>query len=194
LLSPLLVLFSLLFFGVGLALFLGLVLGVGLAVCGLILRFWGRYVAVHRAERSKKLRIEDSLEVDTISRLLAHRSRRVFAARLAVVRVASPVWHEAVRGLASVSAAVVVDVSQATDNLVWEVAMLKRELWRRCIVVADGERFMALTEGPERAPDVDRQLLEMLSGEDVLAYSSDRQGRKRFARALRARLEELGAM
>ena len=62
------------------------------------------------------------------------------------------------------------------------------------MVVADRERLMKMTEGLERAPDVDRQLLEMLSGEDVLAYSSDRQGRRRFARALRARLEELGTM
>jgi len=83
----------------GLMAILALWMFLALAVCGLILYFCGSYVAVYRAERSKKLRIEDSLEVDTITRLLVRRSRRVFAARLVVVRVATPAWHQAVRGL-----------------------------------------------------------------------------------------------
>src|SRR5262245_550891 len=79
----------------GLVVLLSLMARAGLVVGSQILYLWGRYVAVQRAERAKKFRIEDRLEVDTIVRLLARRSRRVFAARLAVVRVASPVWHEA---------------------------------------------------------------------------------------------------
>jgi len=180
------------------ALVAGLVVGlvVGLMVIVLVAFFavvglfsWGTYFSVRRAERSKKLEVTSVASLEKIVRTVSRRSRRVFSPRLAVVRVAMPVWQQAVLQLASVCAAVVVDVSEPTDNLLWEVATLKPRLQTRFIVVADQEHLNRMTTGPTQSLELHQRLLHVLAGEEVLAYSNDRAGRKRFARALRTRLE-----
>ena len=169
---------------------------VGLLVIVLVTFFavvglfsWGTYFSVRRAERSKKLEVTSVASLEKIVRTVSRRSRRVFSPRLAVVRVAMPVWQQAGLHLASVCAAVVVDVSEPTDNLLWEIATLKPRLQTRFIVVADQEHLNTMTTGPAQGLEIQQRLLHVLDGEEILAYSNDRAGRKRFARALRTRLE-----
>jgi len=58
------------------------------------------------------------------------------------------------------------------------------------ILVGDIAHVSGLVRGGlANASEMDREMAELLDGEDVLAYASDRRSRKRFARALRVRLD-----
>jgi hypothetical protein len=149
----------------------------------------GSYISVRRAERSKRLAIASAEQIEVVSRSIARRVRRVISPKLVVVRVTNPVWQDSVRGLAALSSAIVIDVSEPTQNLLWEISTLRPELRPHWIFVAEQERFRGWTEATES--ELNRQLLAALDGESVLAYSMERKDRRRFARALRNRLEAL---
>jgi hypothetical protein len=83
-----------------------------------------------------------------------------------VLRVASNIWRQTVSRIASVSSVALIDVSEPTGNLIWEIEELTRRSQTKCV------------------DDMGR-LLEM---EEILAYTTDRSGIKRFARALRGAL------
>jgi len=149
----------------------------------------GSYISVRRAERSKRLAIASADQIDPISRRIARRVRRIISPKLVVVRVTNAVWQESVRRLATVSSAIIVDISEPTQNLLWEISTLKPALRLHWILVAEQERFSTWTAASDS--DLNQKLLAVLDGESVLAYSLDRRHRRRFARALRNRLEKL---
>jgi len=150
----------------------------------------GSYLSVRRAERAKKLVVPRAEMLEPATRTLLRRTRRVLSARLVVVRVASGVWRLAVDRLASHCAAVVVDVSVPSENLLWEIRNLRRAGGASWILVGDIAHVSGLVRGGlAKASQMDREMAELLDGEDVLAYTSDRRSRKRFARALRVRLD-----
>jgi hypothetical protein len=152
---------------------------------------FGTYISVRRAEKSKKLQVSSLKKIDPMARSVERRSRRVLSPRLIVVRVAAEVWRETVHRLALISAAIIIDVSEPTPNLLWEIETLKPNLRGHWILVAEQEHLNEFSTMPGARKEINYRLLTMLDGEDILAYSSDRKGRKRFARALRARLEQL---
>lgn len=149
----------------------------------------GSYISVRRAERSKRLAIASADQIDPISRKVARRVRHVIAPKLVVVRVTNAVWQDSVRRLAEFSSAIVIDISEPTQNLLWEISNLKPELRLHWILVAEQQRFSTWTAATES--DLNQKLLAVLDGESVLAYSIERSYRKRFSRALRNRLETL---
>jgi hypothetical protein len=149
----------------------------------------GTYISVRRAERSKRLAIASADQIDPIARRVARRVRRIISPKLVVVRVTNAVWQDSVRRLATVSSAIIVDISEPTQNLLWEISTLKPELRLHWILVAEQQRFSNWTTANES--DLNQKLLAVLDGESVLAYSIDRRDRRRFARALRNRLESL---
>jgi hypothetical protein len=169
---------------------------IGLIIIALALLFvvigvfsLGSYISVRRAERSKRLAIASADQIDPISRRVARRVRRVISPKLVVVSVTNAVWQDSVRRLATVSSALIVDISEPTQNLLWEISTLKPELRLHWILVAEQQRFTIWTAATES--DLNQKLLAVLDGESVLAYSVERSDRKRFARALRNRLETL---
>jgi hypothetical protein len=149
---------------------------------------FGSYLSVRRAEKSKRVQVPSLERIDPMARSVSRRSRRVLSPKLIVVQVAGPVWQETVRRLALVCAAVVIDVSEPSMNLLWEISMLKSDRRFQSIFVAEHEHLIRMTNPGAQNAELSRRLLDVLEGEDVIAYSSDRQGRKRFARALRNRL------
>ena len=149
----------------------------------------GSYIAVRRAERSKRIAVTTAAQLEPVSRSVARRVRRVISPKLVVVRVADSVWQDAVRRLATISAAIVIDVSEPTRNLLWEVSTLRSELRLHWVLVAEEGRLQQWTAAVES--ELNQKLLSLLDGESVLAYSGERAERKRFARALRNRLEAL---
>ena len=120
-------------------------------------------------------------------------NRRVFGSRLVVARVATPLWQDVVRQLAAVCDAVVIDVSLASDNVLWEVESM-RAPGRQLVLVCHRDRIAHLLHaaaglvaaGPQSAADV--RLARALDGHEVLVYGSSEAEQRRFARSLRNRL------
>ena len=147
--------------------------------------------AVRDADQSKTVAVNSPDEIDRAARAIAERSRKVFGPRLVVLRVASHVWQHAVTTLASVSSLPLIDVSEPTDNVLWEIEELTRRFGGRCVLIGHYDRVSTLaalprTGGPATA--VERRLAVLLAGREVLAYTSDPPGLRRFAKALRGLL------
>jgi hypothetical protein len=147
--------------------------------------------AVRDAEQAKTAVVQTAGEIQEAARAIARRSRKVFGPRLVVLRVASPVWQRAVTELASVSSLPLIDVSEPTEHVLWEIEELIRRFGARCVFVGEHERvsaLAALAEGRSVQGSVEQRIARLLEGREVLAYTTDARGLKRFARALRGLL------
>ena len=139
--------------------------------------------SARRAERAKAVVIDEADEVERATRTIRKRVRRVFAPRMAVARVANPLWQDVVRRLARLSDAVIVDVSEPSTNLLWELHTLGAERVR-WVPVGRAERLAGLGgDGSAEAAELRR----LLDGREVLAYTPERL--QPFAGALRSSLE-----
>jgi hypothetical protein len=113
----------------------------------------------------------------------------VFGPRLVVLRVASHAWQHAVTHLASLASIALIDVSEPTANVLWELQVLTDRCGDRCVLIAQHERVAALTSTDRACLTPEEQrLATLLAGRQVLAYTGDRRGLRRFARALRGML------
>ena len=146
--------------------------------------------AVRQAEAAKTSQIRTAMDADAAAATIAARSRKVFAPRLVVLRVATPVWQETVSRLLDVSAVPLIDLSDPTENVLWELEELTRRFGPRCLIVGQRERVVRFADAPETAApgSLDERLRALLDGQEVLAYTTDRRGMRRFARALRGKL------
>ena len=87
--------------------------------------------------------VENASEIDRAARAIAAESRKIFAPRLVVLRVASEVWRQTVMRLASAGSLTIIDVSEPTENLLWEIQELTSGpghgvcLWVRAIESLD---------------------------------------------------------
>ncbi len=171
---------------------LGLVLGLA-AFFGLVGVFsWSARRAARRAERSKAGVLRERSDIVPYTRRLLRATQRIVGPRLVVVRAAPHVWRDAVVHLAGVCQVVVVDVSDPTESLVWETETLQR-LRRPVVLVGESTRLGALAAPTTPRPDVQARLVDVLGDADVLAYEQDPVAVRRFARALRAVLEDVAA-
>jgi hypothetical protein len=153
---------------------------------------WSSYGAIRSAERAKTVQIADAAQIERAASAVVRRSRGIVGPRLAVAKVASSIWQPVVRRLTSVSSAVIIDVSEPTNNLLWEIETLAPEMRSRCILVGEQTRLVRMTTGAAEQESSPRaRLLRLLDGEQVLAYSSDKRELTRFARSLHARLDSL---
>jgi hypothetical protein len=152
---------------------------------------WSSYGAIRSAEQAKTVRFTDEAGIEPTASAVLRRSQAIVGPGLAVARVASPIWQPVVQRLATVSSAVLIDISEPTDNLIWEIETLKPAMRSRWILVGEQERLrrMSASSGKQSAPQA--KLLQLLDGEQVLAYSGERRELRRFARSLRARLDTL---
>ena len=152
--------------------------------------------AVQAADKLTTRRVEHATEIDSAARAIAAESRKIFAPRLVVLRVASEVWRQTVMRLSSAGSLTIIDVSEPTENLLWEIQELTERSGPRCVFVGQSDRVARLTASSDDVPPprpIDERLLRLLDGREVLAYITNRRGMRRFARALRARLLELSA-
>ena len=151
--------------------------------------------ALRKAEQEKTATISQSSEVADMASELSRRGSQTFAPRLVVVRVASSVWHQTVSALASVAVATIVDLSEPTENLVWEITELMRLHGQdRCIFIVDHSRIAKdETLDLDDAVGLEARVIRLVGDREVLAYTTDRAGMRRFARALYGRLVDLAA-
>ena len=147
--------------------------------------------ALREAEQSKTVAVTSSDEIDRAAHAIARRSQKVFGPRLVVLRVASQVWQHAVTTLASLSSLPLIDISEPTENVLWEIEELTKHSGDRCVLIGHFDRVSALAGLPRADRPftaVERRLADLLKGREVLAYTADPQGLTRFARALRGLL------
>jgi uncharacterized membrane protein len=149
--------------------------GVVVLVASLFLAVGTR--ALRRAERSKALAITRPEEVERSARRVKRQATRFFAPRLIVARVTSPLWREVVERLLQVADVVIVDVSELSPNMLWELGVLS-EHRRPWVAVGQVERLRA----------ADGRLALAVGDRDVLTYQEQRLAG--FGPALRRSLEE----
>ena len=133
---------------------------------------------VREAEQLKTRDVQISADIDAAAHLLAQWSRRVFGPRLVVLRVASNIWRQTVSRMASVSSVALIDVSEPTGNLIWEIEELTRRSQAKCVFICRHDRALeiaaaAASVSPSSFDDDMGRLLEM---EEILAYTTDRSG------------------
>jgi len=141
--------------------------------------------ALKKAEGEKKQTLLELRRVPSMVASISERSHQTFAARLVVVTVATQIWQETVSAFASMATASIIDISDPTENLLWELTELERRCAGRFILIGEHARIAAWADGisPDEHP-LSARLTELLGDRDVLAYTTDRTGMRRFARAL----------
>jgi hypothetical protein len=146
--------------------------------------------ALKEAETNKWEEIRSLADVAPTANEITKRARKVLAPRLVVIQVASEVWQETVRGLSNIASVVLIDVSEPTENVLWELEELIPRFGARCVLTCHQDRIGRLQTGAaERTTgSIDERLARLLDGREVLAYEADRNGMKRFARSLQAKL------
>jgi len=120
-------------------------------------------------------------------------SQRLLAPRLFVLRVNSDIWHETVSRFANKTSVALIDISEPSANLLWEVEELTLRTKTPCVFIGEHERVAPLGDDDVRsnAELSFPQLALLLGDQEVLAYTTDRAGQRRFARALRGKLQEV---
>jgi hypothetical protein len=144
--------------------------------------------AVRAADGAKTLTVADLPAIVTARDRAKRLSRKVFSPRLIVLRVDSSIWQQAVNGVASVAAVPLIDISEPTDNVIWETEQLTARFGPRCVFVGEYPRVAHL-ETAAPAGSAMQRIQHLLDGRTVLAYTTDDAGTTRFTRALRATLE-----
>jgi hypothetical protein len=145
--------------------------------------------AVRDAEGAKALSVLDVHAIVTARDRARRLSRRVFSPRLLVLRVDASIWQQAVNGVASVADVPLIDISEPTDNVVWEIEQLTARFGPRCVFVGEYPRVVHLGTPTPTDPGA-QQVQRLLDGRTILAYTTDLAGTRRFTRALRATLEQ----
>jgi hypothetical protein len=141
--------------------------------------------AVDAAERAKTIDVCNVDELDHVANDITTRQRTVLIPRLTVLRVSPEIWQLAVQRIAASAGLVVIDVSEPTENVLWEIAELQPAFGARCIFIGQHDRLRALA-AVQHAPDgsLHERCMRVLHGRAILAYTTDIGGSERFARAL----------
>ena len=146
--------------------------------------------SVQEAEQSKTMAVGSVAEIQQAARAIARRSRKVFGPRLVVLRVKSQVWQHAISELASLSSLPLIDISEPAEHVLWELEELTTRFGDKCVLIGHYDEVTTLAAIPTGtgSDPVRRRLAGLLEGGEVLAYTTDRQGLKRFARSLQGLL------
>ena len=174
---------------------------VVMAVLILLFPFFGIVIlatssaeAVRKAEAAKSQAIQDATQIRGAVADVVAQGRQTFAPRLVVLRVADQAWRQTVTALAEVTSASIVDISEPTEHLAWELWELERTCPGRWIAIGEASHVARWADTPEVPYDpasLDARFAARLGSRQVLAYTTDRKGMRRFARALHGMLLDL---
>lgn len=152
--------------------------------------FVGNQISVLRAEFSRKISIIDGTKIESKTKRVFRRARRVLAPRLIVARVGNEIWREVVIRLGNNFSLVIIDVSQSSEHLLWEIRTFKeRKNW---LLIGLKSKLERLNDTPhEDLSPHERELKELIDGEEVLAYDDPRflSAMIVFSNALKAKLD-----
>jgi hypothetical protein len=193
--------FAILLTGVGI-LFVGLVvvfvsLLALLPLIGVVVFASSSAEALHKAEAAKTARISAPNDIAVAVRDISQRGHQTFAPRLVVLRVASAIWQPTVSALARAASATIIDISELTENMAWELTELQRlGGLDRCIFIGESDRIVPWAGGESGAPaagTLQSRVARAIGDRQVLAYATDRKGMRRFTRALYGMLLDVPA-
>lgn len=142
---------------------------------------------IKRGEEASRVEITHRRQVRSAARRVVRQSRRLFSPQLVVVRVATEIWTDVVRRFASVSALVITDVTELSENLLWEMETLRPVSDRQWIFVGHHRRLQERESqggGPRPDSDLHARLTHLLGDEPVLLYGDSPEEMTRFATAL----------
>lgn len=144
--------------------------------------------SIRSADRSKVVRIRDRAAVQRARRLIAEQTRKVISARLFVLRVDTAVWRDTVTEFGTDAAVPLIDITEPTEHILWEIDRMRERFGRGCVFVGQYERLGHLYVIPEPGSITER-LQQRLDDCEILAYRTSRRGARQFTNALRATLE-----
>lgn len=142
-------------------------------------------LGIRRAEARKAIVFEDQATVDRVAHSIRRGARKVFAPRMVVARVDSDIWQHVVTRLVERSQAIVVDVSQPSDNVSWELDLLA-ERSAQWIPIGRRDLLELLQTDPSSAAS---RLRLQLGSREVIGYDDDTLAR--FNLSLRAALQSI---
>ena len=148
---------------------------------------FGARRALRQAEGRRAAHVEEAVQVEPVVQRVERATNRIFSPRLTVVRCAHDVWQAVVRRFAQLTDVTLIDVSEVSTGLLWELTELGPTLAGSWVLVGRRDRLEALLSDP--SPDAAR-LRTLLDGQSVLAYRPEATGR--FEDALRRRLAAAG--
>lgn len=142
---------------------------------------------VTAAALADEMHVVEAGHIAVVRRIVADQRDKVFGPRLTVLTVNSAVWRETVLGMADICAVPLIDISEPTEHVLWEVEELIGRFGDRCVFIAAHGRLQELIA---REPDdLTQRLATFLDGRQVLAYMPGARGMRRFVRALGSTLE-----
>lgn len=144
---------------------------------------------VRRAERAKRQRVATRSELLQVRGAVLSAAGAALGPRLTVVSVDSAIWREAVQEFARSCHAVLLDVSTASEALLWEVRELGGGGGRVVFVGEEGAVTRLLAAADRDLTPEEVGLRDALRGCEVITYRTTLMGRVRFQRALYGALE-----
>lgn len=138
------------------------------AIGGAVALFgFGAGLAVRRADGRRAVQVDHEHQVEKVVRKVEQATTRIYSPRLTVVRCAHGVWQAVVRRFADLTDVTLIDVSEASPGLLWELTELGPALSTTWVLVGRHDRLESLLT--DSAPDAVR-LRTLLDGQSVLAY------------------------
>jgi hypothetical protein len=152
--------------------------------------------AVRGADKARTRDVTTEADIFHATLAVTEASRRLLSPRLFVLRVDSAIWHETVSRFARQASVALIDISEPSPYLLWEVEELTLRTKTPCVFIGEYDRVIPLGDDSVRshAEASFPQLALLLGDQEVLAYTTDREGQRRFARALRGRLQQATAL
>jgi hypothetical protein len=159
-------------------------------LCPYLATQFGILLALRRRVRQRaKILVVNPEHLENLEnrvRILSNRWRgaTILEPQATVVEVSDELWKDAVRVGLKQSDYILVDVSPATENLLWELEGVLRENSYRVLFTAEENLFANWTCSPSASP-TEARAYALLAGQEVLGYAGDRRlDRKRYRRSL----------
>jgi len=178
-----------------------------LAICAALVALWSVWVVlmivgmpvsmvmssladdVRQADQDKTITVADRSAIAAAHTQFTARRQKNTSSRLTVLKADTPVWRQTVTAIADVCALPLIDISEPTDHVVWEVETLLHRFGHRCVFIGQHARVNALRIAALPGSPSSR-VQTLLDGHEVLVYATaSRRDIRRFTRALRATLE-----
>lgn len=152
---------------------------------------WGASRSVKKAEKRKAMTILTAGDLENARSKLVLKQHRIFSPRLVVVKVSNELWQKVVKAFAYDVDIILVDVSVSSDNLLWEINMLKEQSDLKWVFVGDHEYMLKMEQRKKTGlSDSEAQIRNLLANEEVLVYDETNIPlMKGFSRSLRNHLE-----
>jgi hypothetical protein len=149
--------------------------------------------ALRDAETRKTATVQHPPEISRTADEISRQGQRIFAPRIVVVRVESLLWPATVSALARRAGAVIVDISEPTEHVLWELEEMARLCPGKYILIGEESSIRRWSAGivAHSPQSFWMRFANHLGEAEVLAYTTDEGGMRRFARALHGRLRDL---